>query len=94
MQGTEKGRGRVSNPRADKFYNEWRDGCMESSYIDWLEDKAVELEVELAQVREAVDEVLNASVSELSHRSSRLQLAMWNLRAVRDKAALSEEGEG
>ena len=52
-----------------------------------------ERDAQLAELREAVDEVLNASVSSLEYRSNRLQLAMWGLRAVRDKALLKQEGE-
>lgn len=52
-----------------------------------------DLQQQLAALREAVDEVLNASVSSLEYRSNRLQLAMWGLRAVRDKALLKQEGE-
>ena len=52
-----------------------------------------ELEQQLAELREAVDEVLNASVSSLEYRSNRLQLAVWDLRAVRDKALLQESSD-
>ena len=56
------------------------------------QDRIEKLDAELAALREAVDEVLNASVSSLEYRSNRLQLAMWGLRAVRDKALLKQEG--
>ena len=59
----------------------------------WAEEKLSGMAIELAELREAVDEVLNASVSSLEYRSNRLQLAMWGLRAVRDKALLKQEGE-
>jgi len=55
--------------------------------------RIAELEQQLAELREAVDEVLNASVSSLEYRSNRLQLAVWDLRAVRDKALLQESGD-
>ena len=55
--------------------------------------RIAELEQQLAELREAVDEVLNASVSSLEYRSNRLQLAVWDLRAVRDKALLQESSD-
>jgi cell division septum initiation protein DivIVA len=58
-----------------------------------LKERIAELEQQLAELREAVDEVLNASVSSLEYRSNRLQLAVWDLRAVRDKALLQESGD-
>ena len=72
----------------------------DAEYIGVLEagreaDKLViaKLEAKNKALREAVDEVLNASVSSLEYRSNRLQLAMWGLRAVRDKALLKQGGE-
>ena len=56
-------------------------------------ERNIELEQQLAELREAVDEVLNASVSSLEYRSNRLQLAVWDLGGVRDKALLQESGD-
>ena len=61
--------------------------------IKMQKERIAELEQQLAELREAVDEVLNASVSSLEYRSNRLQLAVWDLRAVRDKALLQESGD-
>ena len=58
--------------------------------LNKAQERIAELEAQLAELREAVDEVLNASVSSLEYRSNRLQLAVWGLRAVRDKALLPE----
>ena len=87
----------------EEWIQKWRDAQPDGKLPHELEEGAEEawdyqqariekLDAELAALREAVDEVLNASVSSLEYRSNRLQLAMWGLRAVRDKALLKQEG--
>ena len=66
--------------------------CREAKFAE-LEQQLDELRAHSELLREAVDEVLNASVSSLEYRSNRLQLAVWGLRAVRDKALLQESGD-
>ena len=90
----------MNNDTLDKLFSQHEAGDEGLKYVRycyanpaWASRDMVGMEQQLAELREAVDEVLNASVSSLEYRSNRLQLAVWDLRAVRDKALLQESGD-